>query len=305
MSSFSEPAPRGCSRRPKPAGAAAGWPCSNAQPSRAGRSHLRRRPVQLHEYLLSPREFSLGQPALRAFGAGALHAGRLHRPRGAPRDPLSREDARAALLRWVSHRDPRDAAGRVRVGGGGDSHRVHGAGCSAAGCSGAGCSGARVQRAGVQGADLTRCIRCAALDRRHRRPLDSKARRDGSRLSHRARLRHRRRPAAPRARAARVRRRRSRPMDGSGRRRDDGGRVGRRRRHSASGCSSRIAGSAVRPSSRRRLTGSPGRPWRSISCPTSISCASSRIAARRVTRRRRRRRWASGCHAASRIAGSR
>ena len=60
-----------------------------------------------------PEHFLSEQPAFRAVGAGALHAGGFHRAGRAPRHRLSREDAGAVVLRRLGAADRRSAAERM------------------------------------------------------------------------------------------------------------------------------------------------------------------------------------------------
>ena len=87
------------------------------RPRREGRRedpHLRRRPLQLHEPRRHARAVPLAQPALRALGAGALHAAGFHRARPAPPHRLPREAPRPAVLRRLEPADHRPAAARMR-----------------------------------------------------------------------------------------------------------------------------------------------------------------------------------------------
>ena len=62
-------------------------------------SDLRRRALQFHQPAHHGGELSVGKPAFRQVGAGAIHAARFYRAGGAARHSVSREDARAVVLR--------------------------------------------------------------------------------------------------------------------------------------------------------------------------------------------------------------
>ena len=63
-----------------------------------------------------------GKPRFLQIGPRALHAVGLRRARGKARDPLPREEARAAVLRHQLAGDHRDAPAGMRAGGRGDPH---------------------------------------------------------------------------------------------------------------------------------------------------------------------------------------
>ena len=186
-------------------------------------------------------------PRFLPLGARALHAARLHRAGRAPRHRLSREEARAALLRRLRARtssrcwDGMRPRARVewRMPCAVDAVARDGGGFALATADG-------------------RRARDVAGDR-DRRPVGAEDRRDAVRLPDRRAVRARDRPAAARARAARVRTRRARALRRS--RRRLGRRRGRLRRRAASArtCSSRIAGFRARRSCRSRRTGTAGR----------------------------------------------
>ena len=77
---------------------------------------FRRRALQLYQFAHQPCEFSVGQSALLYLRAEWLHAARLHRTGRQLRHCLSREDARAVVLRRLLAADRRDAAGGVPQG---------------------------------------------------------------------------------------------------------------------------------------------------------------------------------------------
>ena len=78
--------------------------------------HFRRRALQFYQPAHEPGEFSVGQSALLPLGAERLHPARLHCAGRELRHRLSREDARAIVLRRLVAADRRHAAGGVPQG---------------------------------------------------------------------------------------------------------------------------------------------------------------------------------------------
>ena len=193
-----------------------------------------------------PGNFLSPQSGFLPLGARALHAARFHRAGRAHGIALSREEARAALLRRHRARHHRDAEGGVRSRRRRLAHAVPGRRRRA-----------RRRRVSHRDADGRGARRIAR--HRHRRPHGAEDRRDAVRLPHRRAVRSCRRAAVAGAGAAGVAARGagaataiSPASPSTSRSRAAAGAFART-------CCSRIAGSPARRSCRFRRTGTAAR----------------------------------------------